>query len=497
MQKRLISYSTILLTTALIFGCSSADRIEETSGLQIETPDDDTNDINTEDDDNTTIGTITIDAKNAYKVSVTFSDTYNQRGYYSKDEIGQLDFNISNIYTNEIADASIIESITLEAEEKSSETSGKYFNFITYTGEEGPTYSIPKASVKTQNSVALRMEELSGTTNIILTIKLEDFVTPYTLKVPLIIEKNKSSSMAIVPIGSRYEDGLFIDKFVIHVVDSYGNKAQDGTYISTGVINNPKLYSNAYDINSTSYLDDRGTLDKNNTTFTLPANSIDTTDDLITSLDTLILLSNQDEHKPTNIGGWDITSVNSDSQLSIINLDQGNIVPNVSYVVGDEYRYDSCSQTILNAAASTFESTAVVDGIAYAELRYVPEMVGKNIFIYANSRLEDKHLGISRKVLLHGTGLASQTLSCTNDKGLQPDCHVNFRILQNDSGIGAHKVNLGAPVSVGQPNYTYATASDTDCHGWATISIFGIDENETASVSFGSLIRDEILTNQR
>jgi hypothetical protein len=500
----------VLLVTV---SCGTADRITNLGQENDQNQDNNTVFINDDsstdsggnitNDDNTTTGTIKIDAKNAYKVSVKFSDEYNEKGYYSKEEVGQLSFDITNIYTGKLVDTSIIEKITLKAEQleeanNNENRQGTYLNFITFSGGQGGIYEIEEGYVKASDSVAIKMENLSGITNIILSVTLKDFDKPFNLKIPIVIEKNKSSSMAIVPIGSRYENGLFIDKYVIHVVDSYGNKAADNTRISTGVINNPKLYSNAYDTIANAYLDDRGILDKNNSTFTLPAASIDTTKDTITSLDTLIVLANQSRHKPENLGGWDIKSINSENELSIIDMDSSiSPITDVSYVIGDEYRYIDYGQTIINAAASTFETTEIKDGLAYAELRYVPEMVGKNIFIYANTRLEDKHIGISRKILLHGTGLIPVTISCTNTNGLKPNCTRSVRIVQNDSGKGAHRVNISQPQLAGEAVYNFATASQTSDTGWTTVSIFNIDVNKTATVEVGALINNEILINQK
>jgi len=243
---------------------------------------------------------------------------------------------------------------------------------------------------------------------------------------------------------------------------------------------------------------DKANLNKSNGTFTIaPTDATDVINSNITQLDTLIVLANKGQHKPENLGGWDIKSINSPTELSLVSLDSGTDLSGVSYVIGDEYRYIEYGQTIINAAASTFETTAVKDGLAFAELRYVPEMVGKNIFIYANTRLENKHLGISRKILLHGTGLQQQTLSCTNTEGKKPDCSMSIRILQNDSGKGAHRVNIAHPQLAGEPVYSYTTASQTDDTGWTTVSIYGIDENKTATVSFGSLISDEYILNQK
>jgi len=603
MKKReLITYSTVLLASALILGCSTADRtVDELADIGggdiiggptiIQQPDDNSslplpNDGGSvsQDDNDTTVSIIQIDAKNAYKVSIKFSDDYNEKGYYSRGEVGRLSFDITNLYTGALADTSIIDEIILSAEETVQEnisgtvgTVGKYFDFIKYTGEQGYLYTIPKESVKASDNVAIKMKDLSGTTNIVLkaTIRLagSDESSEYEIKIPLVIEKNKSSSMSITRVGSSYDEnsGLFIDKFAIHVVDRYGNKAEDGTSISTGVINNTKLYSNAYngatlyeantslisntahqtytttllddqtlprkwgsgpitqidyakyttsriitsivdgnETNSTVYTDtyyqniflnavkqDRANLNKSDSTFTLtPVNPSDGLNNNISTDDTLIVLANKGEHKPESLGGWDIDSINGNT-LSLVTLDSGLDVIDVSYAIGNEYRYDECEQTLINAAASTFESTAVVDGLAYAELRYLPEMVGKNIFIYANTRLNNKHLGISRKILLHGTGLVNQTLSCTNDKGTKPDCTMSLRIVQNDSGKGANKVNIAQPQIAGENTYRYATATQTSCTGWTTVSIYGIDENKTATVEFGNLINNEMIINQK
>jgi hypothetical protein len=512
------NYLLLTLLLFLFLGCSEIERADdEVSGISkfkddnqtsfILPSDDVGGDINDTssgvsigdiNDTNSTSGIITIDAKNAYKISVRFSDTYNEKGYYSRDEIGELFFDITNIYTNEAVDVDIIENIILEMEEKNSDTNGTYLDFITYTGEQGPIYSIPQKDVKSSDSVALKVKNISGTTNIVLSVKIKDFNDRFILKVPIVIEKNKSSSMAIVPIGSRYDNGLFIDKFVIHVVDSYGNKAIDGTSISTGVINNPKLYTNAYNSALNGFYDDRATFDKDKSLLSLPANSIDPNKDIITSLDTLILLANKDQYKPENLGGWDIKSVDSDKEISLISLDKGDKVENVSYAIGNEYRYDECSQTIMNAAASTFESTDVKDGIAYAELRYVPAMVGKSVFIYANSRLDGKHLGISRRLTLNGLGIAPQTMSCTNENGLRPSCTMAYKMMLNgvDKSV-AQNVYIEQPKMAGEPVYAYATASKIDCNGWTTFSIYGIDENKTATVSFGDFISDELIINQK
>ena len=356
--------------------------------------------------------------------------------------------------------------------------------------------------------------------------------------------------MAIVPYATSYEKGLFTQKYVIHVVDSYGNKAQDGTNIQTGVINNPKLYSRAYDggINgdltpadsqtlprtvagkvskidfgrtgSNTFVDDKNqtityytygqtvdyrlkdekaTLNKSSGEFTLDASASDKINNHISNLDTLIVLANKKEHKPYNIGGWDIEKVIGDSKLKLYDLDVANNVSDVSYVIGDEFRYDACSRTIMNAAASSFEVTKVVDGVAYAELRYTPAMVGKNIFIYANSKIDDKRIGVSRKVLLTGTGIEDVTFSCKNEnKTRYTECSESFLMMQNDSKKIAREVYIAQPVVDGTSVGAHATITRTGCNGMATIRVYNVPPEKTASFKFGGkIMSDELVVNQK
>lgn len=526
-HHKAIKLSTALLTTLFLFsGCENAQRDLDSMLHSGEVTAPDLNDTimlppsgGGVTDENSTVGEIKIDAKNAYRVAVTFSDNYAQKGYFSRGEIGQLHFDITNLYTGAPADVKNIDNITLEAAETvntNGEQRGKYFNFITYSGEEGPIYKIPGASIKASDNVALKIGELSGTTELIFKAEIrlkEGTLSTYTLKVPLIIEKNRSSSMAIVPVETKYDNGLFTDKFVIHVVDSYGNKAEDGTHIYTGLINNPKLYTYAlkentdvdedvlYDIisehNRTYFNNDKGTLNRVAGTFTLPANSIDPQKDIVTNLDTLVILANKDEHKPENLGGWDIDSIDNDHEISLTSIHGSENISGVDYVIGDEYRYDECSQTVMNAAASSLETTEVENGLAYAELRYVPEMVGKTVFIYANAVINGKRIGISRKVTLKGLGLQSQSMSC-DYKVTGPNCSMRWKMMLNGpQNQTAKNVYIEQPKLGGDPVYAYATASKIDCDGWTTVSIHGIDVNKTATVTFGNFIADELIQNQK
>lgn len=493
-------------------------------------------------DANTTTEVKTINGTYSINISPEFDSI-------TSGQTQNLHYEITNFFTKKAADNSVVKYMKFELDER-------YAEFFDPKGNHGDTIEFNDGSAT--GDLAIKSSSLSGQVLINFNAVIDNTDVNLTKSFPITIEKNKSSSMAIVPIASRYENGLFIDKFLIHVVDSYGNKAKDGTKIYTGVINNPKLYSKAYnggtsdiggvatavddqtlprnrsndvakvDYNfnyttskyvddnnesvtvfsvtpiqtvSYSYKNNQGTLNKSTGSFTLPANSIDTNNNNISELDTLIVLANKKEHKPYNLGGWDIASIDSSNTLSLYDLDKGSDVTNVNYVIGDEYRYDRCNETIMNAAASTFTSTEVKDGVAYAELRYVPAMVGKNVFIYANSKLDDQRIGVSRKVLLTGTGLKTGSFSCKNEakkgSGYLASCTERFRMIQKDSGVIARDVYVAQPTTSGESNYRLATISRTDCAGWATVSIYGVPPEKTASVSFGDFISDELILDQK
>ena len=450
--------------------------IDNPSGV-IEQPDTNVTNGNGNDDNSSTViktilGTYSVTITPEYE-SITAGQTQN------------IHYEIKNFFTKEPADDSVVKYIKFEIDKKHAE-------FFDPTGRHGDTieFNSPKAT----GDIAIKSTNLSGQVPVNFNAVIDNTDINLTKTLPVVIEKNRSSSMAIVPFQVDYDSstGLFTQTFTIHVVDSYGNKAKDGTRISTGVINNPKLYSSPFYPNSISL--QPGTLKKSNSTFeisdgNLSANVVDK----ITDQDTLIVLANKNQHKPANLGGWDIASILSDKSLKLYDLDKGKDVSGVSYVIGDEYRYDECSGTIMNAAAATFNSTEVKDGIAQATLRYTPDMFGRNVFIYANSVIDGKRIGVSRPLVLTGLGLEPMTVSLKNDSNVTaPVKSIKVRLVEKGSKKFARHVYIGTPVMSGSElNYAYAEASETDCNGWTTVTIHDILPGKTASVTVGEVINYE------
>ena len=559
MKKRYIAFSGIAMAALLTFSaCESTDRYDRhgdsgivddnqpsngvvTDGpatfIPIETPN--TGGSIADANQTDTNGTTEIKTING-TYSIKFTPEFDSM---TAGQTQNVHYEITNFFTKKPADDSVVKYLKFDIDKK-------YAEFFDPMGRHGGSIEFPNGA-KSTGDIAIKSSSLSGQVRMNFNAIIDNTDINLTKSFPIAIEKNRSSSMAIVPYATSYDGkGLFIQKYVIHVVDSYGNKAKDGTNIQTGVINNPKLYSRAYDggVNGDLTLansqtlpttvagkvskidfgktgsstftnednetityftygrtvdynekDEKATLNKSSGEFTLDENASDKINSHISNLDTLIVLANKKEHKPYNLGGWDIEKVLGDSKLKVYDLDVADDVRGVSYVIGDEYRYDQCRRTIMNAAASSFEVTKIEDGVAYAELRYTPAMVGKNIFIYANSRLDENRIGVSRKVLLTGTGVPEATFSCKNEsKTTYTECSGNFLIMQNDSGKIAREVYLSQPIFSGESVGAGATITRTGCNGMATIRVYNVPPEKTATFTYGGkIMSDELIVNQK
>ncbi len=460
-------------------------------------------------DQNSSDSNATVETGDVYK---TINGTYSIKITPEIDTITSgatenIHYEINNFFTKKAADDRAITYLKFEID-------NRYAEFFDPQGHHGNVIEFGKGNTATKSvgDVAIKTNSKSGQVRINVTAVVDGSEIKLTKTLPITIEKNRSSSMAIVPYATSYNKGLFTQKYVIHVVDGYGNRAKDGTKVQTGVISNPKVYSHAVDINKStvpldaygkplynffglSYYSHKGTLDRDNKQLILNSsdklpsdvkdNSKNNSKDNV--MDTLIILPNKTQYKPYNIGGWEISAIdraNNSVKLYDLEGDNGN-VNNVSYVIGNEYRYDQCNRTIMNAATSTFESSDVKDGVAYAELRYTPAMVGKDIFIYANSKIDGKRIGVSRRVTLTGTGLEEGSFSCKNEGNTTlPVCSEQVLLIQKDSKALARDLYPAQPINTTKI-YDHATITKTDCSGRATITIYGIPAGKTATVTYG------------
>jgi hypothetical protein len=445
-------------------------------------------------DNNETNSTIKIDAKNAYKLSLTLS-----KDKFQRHELGKLHFSIKELYTNVIVDKSIVKKIVLTTPDT------RYCKFVDFNGAESNTLTIQDNYITSDADIAIKMGDNSGTTEIrvISTITLPNGTEAnLTNSIPVVVINNQTASIAMNSYGTRWDPslGLYVQNYVIHVVDKYGNKAKDGTYVSIGALNDPKLYTSGLDatdnpINVTASL----STDKKFTLQTAdPAINLDKID----SQDNVVILANKDRNNPAYLGGWSIGTIDSPTQMTLFDDYTGNQNMNISnvdglsFVIGDEERFNSCYETIANGAFYFPEGTTVKDGIVKAEYRYQPYMVGKTVFLYANAVIDGEKIGISRKVPLVGEGLEPVTASCKNDGNTTlPICQVRVVMKLKGSEKLARWVQPGVIIA-DHSTFGGLTVSNTECAGSSLVTFYSIAPNKTASVSIGDLIVDEKIYNK-
>jgi hypothetical protein len=452
-RNRLISYSIALLLSGLIFGCSTSDRVEDP--ISINNPD---NNISNEISKETQI----VEEKNpavidpnkndpfANSASTTYtSDISTNKEVISSEQTALITYSIKDIISGQLANDSVIDKVTLRVD-------GKYLNFIDQKGNYGTMATLKK----TEGTVAIKSLKKSGTTYIELKADIifhnEDGSTEtkqLTSYLPMGIITNGSSTMTIIPnyaddSKKRYDAnlGLYIDTFTIHVVDKYGNKAKDGTKVHVGVVNNLKktpsgepLYSSV--LSGTHISTNLGTLiktDDNKTKFTT-ANDLSN----VKADDTVVILANEDHSNPLHLGGWGVKDGNT-TTLDIwhnYSTDSNTATDGLSFAIGNDKKVNRCEETTATAAiyaTEGYEDYKVKDGIVVVELRYDPYMVGKTVFIYANSTLENKRIGVSRRVDLQGTGPQEFYYICDNsdeDNKSAPDkvCPISHILKLKDS----------------------------------------------------------------
>jgi hypothetical protein len=470
-------------------------------------------------DNNDSTSMVKVDAKNAYKLSMTLS-----KDKFQQEEDGVLEYNIKEIYSDEIISNGILEKVTLSVADK------RYVKFVDFQGTETNRFEITK-NVKSEDKIRVKMGENSGTTEIevVASVRLSDGKT-YELKnsIPVVVMKNVPSSITVNPYETKFmrtgeNAGLFVEKYVFHVVDNHGDKAKDGTYLQAGVVNNPKVYTLGIDpdkakvvypdgnfVKIKSYTDYGNNYRLNvsakiNRDHTFKIDSNDTT--LLNRVDIedkVVILPNRDKKDPTYLGAWSISNIDKSANKIILKDDYtGNDKMSIgdtdglTFVVGDEDRYNPCGHTLANAALYFPEGAKVKDGVVQAELRYQPYMVGKSVFVYANAVINGERVGIAREVHLTGEGINSGSYSCAGTDKHPVSCTFDLGVILNGYGDFARDLTSSFIWKDGDgPTRVDTTYLNTGCKGHSYVTVT-MDINKSASFEMGNSILHENIINQK
>jgi len=230
-----------------------------------------------------------------------------------------------------------------------------------------------------------------------------------TKNIPVVIISGPVNTISINDNGSSFnsETGLFEHMYTIHAVDKYSNPVQNGTKIKVGAIVNKIISSNNGAIKPNTY-----NSEFNDTT-------LDFNDSIIN--DTLVIFADNSHQNPSYLGGWIIDDVLNNHKLTLLNTFEGNATTNLSYVVGDERRLNSCESTLAVADFDNTDKTySTTNGLAFIKLIYDPYLTGHTITLYANS-FQEKRVGISKKEILFNNKILTYEENEDTNKTIAPE----------------------------------------------------------------------------
>ena len=292
------------------------------------------------------------------------------------------------------------------------------------------------------------------------------------------------SAISINYLDTIYDadTGLFIEKYAVHAVDRYSNPANAGSKIYVGAINGMKIKK-----------DKNGTIGYNSSDEVTEFNVTDVnlTASDIKEDDILAILASSDRLDSVYLGGWSIKEVVADDKLKFNEKYSGEVTDLLTYVIGNEKRYDGCSESIrlidFNSTDGTYEIGS--NGIAYISAKYDPFLVGKTVTFYANSN-SDKRVGVAIKKILFGTGINNPgSLAC--EAGDENEiCDLIFGIDLKDSSEQLENTLLkGTFIRTdknGECNITYES-DYTNCSGAYTVRV-SVEKNSTCNVEWSGAV---------
>ncbi len=384
-------------------------------------------------------------ADNVYSIQIS-----PENDSLTSNQAQKIHYEIKDLLTGVNANDNNIEKIEFLVDDR-------FAKFIDYEGNEGDTFTLSGSKAKAIGDVAIKSLNNSGQVNVKFTVTINGITNSMIKRLPVVIVKNRSSSISLIPVPNyaqydKYKNGLYIDKFTLHVVDKYGNKAKDGTYVHVGVVNNLKQ-DNGKNLYSPE-LGTKGTIQKTNNNFSFVDDRVLTdvnsdNEKSVDTQDTIVILANGERSDPRYLGGWRIGEISSDNKsLGMVDTYTWDDKRNLSFAIGDDKKFNQCDSTLANAAIYSDTDYKVKDGIVNVELRYDPYMIGKTVFLYANSLIGGERIGISRRVDLKGTGIEDMSYTCdASDSNVSVPCGWTGYLKFKDSGVAVKNVKVDRRVT--------------------------------------------------
>lgn len=303
---------------------------------------------------------------------------------------------------------------------------------------------------------------------------------------PVTISSGPISSISIIYSDSEYDNVFFNDTFTLHAVDKFGNPGNAGEKIYAGVVVG-LTRSGSTEL----FFHNNGTISSTNgATLTLTGSTLNFNG--VEIGENVVILASDEKLEGAYLGGWTVASTTS-SSLAFESDYVGESVSGLRFLVGDEKRYDECELSLKVADIDDENATYVIDenGNATLNLRYDPYLVGKDVYIYANS-YSNERVGTSIRKKLWGTGISASTSTCTGGEDYNVTCTLGVQLSLNDSPNYFQKTQIGDfSFEDGSVCYDVEVISDvTDCAGFVYVRVM-TPEGETCTAGWNGTLKFE------
>ncbi|RLA77306.1 MAG: hypothetical protein DRG78_17625, partial [Epsilonproteobacteria bacterium] len=280
---------------------------------------------------------------------------------------------------------------------------------------------------KGEASIAFDTKNRSGIAMIDVSALIFDGVKDVVIQnsFPVVIHSGPIASMSMFLSKSELDANLNIykDYFTINASDKYGNPVSAGTVIHPTLINGVKISS----------LDENGS---GNLVIPNTFTDMDENLSLVTADDRLIVLPSEKVSEKEFFGSWDILSVDSDDNITLDNNVSTSSTQKLRYIVGNESRVINNVTTVATIQSPTGSYTTDSNGNLQFIVSYDPLLVGKKVYLSANSQSDNSRIGVAMESILKYNGqrlVADQSTLKVKDK--YDSYYVDFDLLNEASVV--------------------------------------------------------------
>ena len=335
-------------------------------------------------------------------------------------------------------------------------------------------------TVNNENNVQMNIKTktLSGLIPIRVDAKFKDANNNdqnLTKVINIVVLSGPPTAMSLSYAGTSQDSeyAKFVENWVLTVTDKYNNLVNTTPAISMGAILG-YAKSSANTSNVADYLYYRATANDGNLTDSNPdtfKSAYDAFDNVDITNDKLVLFGGNG-YRFNAFGKWDISNVNSSSELELSDDYNGTNISGLGYAVGHNFRNETCagSPVVANVYAKDGNNTLGQNGSMIIQVEYDYYLVGKSIVLWANLVGENNNIalkiGLGQKVTLRGNGL-------TGDQ---------YSFAKGDTGVHRLYVNISDTVEYYKnANFGYAVEISGDGNTYDIVGT-SMDQNITSCV---------------